>query len=139
MAVICEFITHHLTDQNHGVRYLSQDSQKGQNPHMHLFEALIVSFELTDNALWLERAKAPYQLFENHFLQQNHMTEFFDAEFKLGPQTGTHIDPGHHYEWIWLLNHYHKLTRTDVSQPSSALPESTATTTKQSIKIGFNV
>ncbi|WP_064607050.1 AGE family epimerase/isomerase [Photobacterium sp. J15] len=123
MEVIYQFITHHLTDKDRGGLYLSQacNSQKCQNPHMHLFEALMVCFEHTGNTLWLERAKAIYLLFGNHFLQQDHLAEFFDAEFRLDPQTGTHVDPGHHYEWIWLLNHYYKLTGTDVSRQIETL------------------
>lgn len=97
------------------------DANKGQNPHMHLFEALMVSYEHTDNPVWLERASTIYQLFHTHFMQSDHLAEFFQADFSLNAETGTHIDPGHHYEWIWLLSHYQKLTGVDVKKTIDVL------------------
>ncbi|MFA0440807.1 mannose-6-phosphate isomerase [Vibrio sp. 10N.286.49.C2] len=119
METIYEHISTHLWDTKHGGFFLTEGNtaNKGQNPHMHLFEALMVSYEHTDNPIWLERATQIYQLFSTQFLQSDHLAEFFQADFSLTPGIGTHVDPGHHYEWIWLLNHYEKLTGVNV-EPS---------------------
>ncbi|MEF1256584.1 MULTISPECIES: AGE family epimerase/isomerase [unclassified Vibrio] len=112
METIYQHISTYLRDTEQGGFFLTEGNtvNKGQNPHMHLFEALMVSYEHTDNPIWLERATQIYHLFQAHFMQSDHLAEFFQADFSLDFETGSHIDPGHHYEWIWLLNHYHKLT-----------------------------
>lgn len=74
----------------------------------------MVSYEHTDNEIWLKRAERIYELFSMKFMQHNHLAEFFNQDFSLNEKTGKQIDPGHHYEWIWLLNHYQKLTGSNV-------------------------
>lgn len=112
METIYQHISTYLRDTEQGGFFLAEGNtvNKGQNPHMHLFEAFMVSYEHTDNPIWLKRATQIYHLFQVHFMQNDHLAEFFRADFSLDLETGSHIDPGHHYEWIWLLNHYHKLT-----------------------------
>ena len=123
MEAIYQRISAYLWDTAKGGFFLTEGNavNKGQNPHMHLFEALMVSYEHTDNPIWLERATKIYQLFQTHFMQNDHLTEFFLADFSLDPEIGTHIDPGHHYEWIWLLSHYQKLTGVEVKKAIDAL------------------
>ena len=117
MESIYEFLLTHLWDTKYGGFFLTEGNttNKGQNPHMHLFEALMVSYEHTDNPIWLERATQIYQLFRSQFLQIGHLAEFFQTDFSLDPEIGSHVDPGHHYEWIWLLSHYEKLTGVNVA------------------------
>ncbi|ROV59990.1 mannose-6-phosphate isomerase [Vibrio ponticus] len=123
METIYQQITHHFGDSEYGGFFLTKGNRvnKGQNPHMHLFEALMVSYEYTDDTIWLNRATQIYQLFIKHFLQKDHLAEFFLADLTLDPVIGHHVDPGHHYEWIWLLNHYEKLTGVDVNRPIKML------------------
>ncbi|MGF1751709.1 AGE family epimerase/isomerase [Vibrio cionasavignyae] len=123
MEATYQHLATQLWDAEHGGFFLTKGHtlSKGQNPHMHLFEALMVSYEHTDNSIWLERATQIYQLLCTRFLQGDHLAEFFQADFSLDPKTGTHIDPGHHYEWIWLLNHYEKLTGVNVNNAINTL------------------
>ncbi|MGF1773241.1 AGE family epimerase/isomerase [Vibrio wakamikoensis] len=123
MEAIYQHISTHLWDIEQGGFFLIEGNavNKGQNPHMHLFEALMVSYEHTDNPIWLERATQIYQLFQTHFMQSDHLAEFFQADFSLDSDIGTHIDPGHHYEWIWLLSHYQKLTGVKVNKTIDVL------------------
>ncbi|CAH8242371.1 Mannose-6-phosphate isomerase [Vibrio aestuarianus] len=123
MEAIYEHISTHLWDTEFDGFFLTEGNavHKGQNPHMHLFEALMVSYEHTDNPVWLDRATQIYQLFQTHFLQSDHLAEFFQADFSLDSETGNHIDPGHHYEWIWLLSHYQKLTGVNVDKTIDVL------------------
>ena len=48
--------------------------------------------------------------------------EFFEATWNpaSGPP-GDHIEPGHHYEWVWLLDLYERLTGVDVGAEIDAL------------------
>ncbi len=65
MEAIYQHISTDLWDTKWDGFFLTKgnDVNKGQNPHMHLFEALMVSYEHTDNPVWLERASTIYQLF----------------------------------------------------------------------------
>ncbi|WP_269472754.1 AGE family epimerase/isomerase [Vibrio taketomensis] len=53
MEAIYERISTHLWDTEKGGFFLTEGNKidKGQNPHMHLFEALMVSYEHTDNSI----------------------------------------------------------------------------------------
>jgi len=107
---------------------LSDHDLRCQNPHMHLFEALMVCYELTDEAIWLKRARAIYRLFETVLLRKNqtnngYLGEFFTATWSTHHPLSRQVDPGHHYEWIWLLHHYSKLTATDVSDHIATLEQ----------------
>ncbi len=45
-------------------------------------------------------------LFKNKFLDQKNMIirEFLDKKFNPDNKIGHVIEPGHHYEWAWLLS-----------------------------------
>lgn len=106
-----------LADVENGGFYSSTHyfSLRCQNPHMHLFEALIVCYEHTDDVQWLERASSIFNLFIDRFIQDEYLCEFFDSQLAPKHPLSNLVDPGHHYEWIWLLHHYQKLTKIDVS------------------------
>ncbi|WP_182911668.1 AGE family epimerase/isomerase, partial [Paracoccus sp. JM45] len=44
---------------------------RSQNPHMHLYEACLQSYEMTGNALWLERATHLRNLSLRHFFDDD--------------------------------------------------------------------
>ncbi len=76
------------------------------NPHMHLFEATLAGCEVsTETSLWKPLADeiAEFSLarfFDRHGL----LHEFFDEEWKFAPGIpGRIVEPGHQYEWAWLL------------------------------------
>jgi mannose-6-phosphate isomerase len=79
-----------------------------QNPHMHLFEALLALHETDPAAGYLARAAPLRQLFLRRFLQSEGrvLVEYFDDA--LNPLDGPifPFEPGHHFEWIWLLSRY---------------------------------
>ena len=86
-----------------------------QNPHMHLFEAMLAMnqyrTEATDRALLGKL----FGLFENHFWDAEHqvLREFFTEDWRPSPDTGDVIEPGHLAEWCWLLDEYERLTGVD--------------------------
>ncbi len=98
-----------LADRTHGgyADHVGATS-RCQNPHMHLLEALLALFEATGDVRFLDRADAVHALFETRFLDRSvpALREFFDAGWTLDPMRGDHLDPGHHLEWVWLLDRY---------------------------------
>jgi len=82
-----------------------------QNPHMHLFEGLLTLWSSTREPGYLARAGAMFELFASRFFlpESGVLCEYFDAELKPLPgERGQIVEPGHHYEWIWLLRWYER-------------------------------
>lgn len=83
-----------------------------QNPHMHLFEAMIAWFEATGEERFLARAAEIRGLMAARFFQSRTgvLAEYFDGSWN--PSSGLRgrlCEPGHHYEWSWLLQRYDRL------------------------------
>jgi mannose/cellobiose epimerase-like protein (N-acyl-D-glucosamine 2-epimerase family) len=85
-----------------------------QNPHMHLLEAFLALYEASGEARWLERARRLHDLFHRHFYSDGQLVEFFDADWREVPHGGSHAgrlrEPGHFFEWAWLLHRYATLS-----------------------------
>lgn len=80
-----------------------------QNPHMHLLEALLALHEVSGESIWLARAEQLLQLFERHFLDpaSGQLVEYFDRDWREVPEGGRCLrEPGHFFEWVWLLQRY---------------------------------
>jgi mannose/cellobiose epimerase-like protein (N-acyl-D-glucosamine 2-epimerase family) len=76
------------------------------NPHMHLFEAALAGCEVSSNGgLWQPLADEIAEFALSHFFDQNGVLhEFFDTEWKFAPGIpGRIVEPGHQFEWAWLL------------------------------------
>ena len=97
---------------------LSLDVRR-QNPHMHLLEALLAA-EVTAARDPLANPTLPelqsrsdeiVKLLATVFfdLQTHTLTEFFTDDWQRHPQQGHIIEPGHHFEWCWLLYEYSRL------------------------------
>ena len=104
------FLDERLGADNGGYREAIPDAlPRRQNPHMHLFEAMMSLYAATGDLEYRARAAALYHLMRGHFIDAATGTlgEFFTADWQpaAGDQ-GTHLEPGHHYEWTWLLHHY---------------------------------
>ncbi len=105
-----DFLDTRLAAANGGYRESLPDAlPRRQNPHMHLMEALMALFEATGEADYLKRAGALVALMRRHFIDPASGTlgEFFSEDWAPAPgDEGTHLEPGHHYEWTWLLHQY---------------------------------
>ncbi|HTX73047.1 MAG TPA: AGE family epimerase/isomerase [Rectinemataceae bacterium] len=80
-----------------------------QNPHMHLLEAFLAWHEAEPSGFWLERAAEMIALFRTRFRepQRGSLREFFEEDLSpAGGEAGRHREPGHHFEWVWLLRRY---------------------------------
>jgi mannose/cellobiose epimerase-like protein (N-acyl-D-glucosamine 2-epimerase family) len=76
------------------------------NPHMHLFEATLAGCEVASEAnLWKPLAAEIAEFALAHFFDGNGVLhEFFDANWKFAEGVkGRIVEPGHQYEWAWLL------------------------------------
>lgn len=100
------------------------DGPRRQNPHMHLLEAFLALWQVSKEARYLARATAMVDLFRKHFFlpQAGVLGEYFDE--RLAPKAGemgTIVEPGHHYEWIWLLRRYEAATGEQMNNFVDAL------------------
>ncbi|HEY4344151.1 MAG TPA: AGE family epimerase/isomerase [Parvibaculum sp.] len=94
-----------------------------QNAHMHLLEAMLVLYETTRHQRFLDEAQSIVALLEKHLFQTDRgiIPEFFDAAWR--PLPDTHVEPGHHFEWVWLLAEYRRIVGTDMSHIARRLFE----------------
>lgn len=94
-----------------------------QNPHMHLLEACLAAFECTGDGRWAERA-LEIEGWLHRFLvdpDTGTLAEFLDD--RLGPRADAHgriREPGHHFEWSWLLLRHARLTGSATARPMAA-------------------
>lgn len=80
-----------------------------QNPHMHLLEAMLALYQATGDRAYLRRGADLVDLFRTRFFDTGTgmLGECFSADWKMadGPQ-GQVLEPGHHFEWCWILHTY---------------------------------
>ena len=103
------FLDDCLTDPRAGgfLEGLPPSLPRRSNPHMHLLEAMLALHDVTGEAQWLERANRIAALFESRFFDHETGTlgEYFTRDLILaGGPSGASVEPGHHFEWSWLLH-----------------------------------
>jgi mannose/cellobiose epimerase-like protein (N-acyl-D-glucosamine 2-epimerase family) len=84
------------------------------NPHMHLLEAALAWVALTGDAAWCRMADALARLCLDRFIDPTtgSLREFFAADWSPAPGVeGRIAEPGHHYEWAFLLDRWARLTQ----------------------------
>ncbi len=95
-----------------------------QNPHMHLFDALLALYEATGRPDILARAAAIKALFDTVFYNpgQAVVREFFNADWSPATgELGAVVEPGHLCEWAWLLHEFHRLSGEPLDPAAAAL------------------
>jgi mannose/cellobiose epimerase-like protein (N-acyl-D-glucosamine 2-epimerase family) len=76
------------------------------NSHMHLLEACMEWMEQDDDRTWGELAEEIVELALRRFQDpaSGFIREFFNRDWTLTPgEDGDVVEPGHQYEWAWLL------------------------------------
>jgi len=76
------------------------------NPHMHMFEATLAGCEVGSECnLWKPLAAEIAEFALARFFDSNGVLhEFFGADWKFAEGVpGRIVEPGHQYEWAWLL------------------------------------
>ena len=110
------YMEKYLTDALNGGFFEEGGVQKlprRQNPHMHLLEATLAMYDTTKLDYWLERSNRLVALFENQFFDYDSgsLGEFFNENWSPAPgHAGEWREPGHLFEWVWLLFEYHRLS-----------------------------
>lgn len=83
-----------------------------QNPHMHLLEACLVLAESTNEGIYFDEARLIARLFREKFFdaRTGTLAEYFDEQWNRMPgERGRIIEPGHQFEWAWLLSQYGRI------------------------------
>ena len=83
-----------------------------QNPHMHLLEALVTASAAFADEIFLDRADDVVSLCLTRFLHaEGGLAEFYTDDLQClrdGAQRYV-TEPGHHFEWVWLLARYQEV------------------------------
>ncbi|WP_280141533.1 MULTISPECIES: AGE family epimerase/isomerase [unclassified Beijerinckia] len=82
------------------------------NPHMHLLEAALAWIEASDSHAWRQLATEIVDLCKARLIDRKTgaLLEHFNADWSpvdIGPLAS--IEPGHQFEWCWLLIRYETL------------------------------
>lgn len=78
-----------------------------QNPHMHMLEALLAWQAIAPDPAFEAAARRVLDLFANRFFDPSAavLGEYFTAGWAVAPgAAGQVVEPGHHMEWVWLLD-----------------------------------
>ncbi|WOJ89480.1 AGE family epimerase/isomerase [Methylocapsa polymorpha] len=94
------------------------DRGKRQNPHMHLLEAYLALEVSAPGRGYLDRAKKLVEIFQSRLFraEQGVLLEYFAEDWSDHPDPTTRrtFEPGHHFEWVWLLREFENLSGEDM-------------------------
>lgn len=78
------------------------------NPHMHLFEAALAWEDVSDDPGWSALADSIAGLCLDRFLDPatGALKEYFDGDWLAMPAPQDVVEPGHQFEWAWLLRRW---------------------------------
>lgn len=115
------------TQRNGGPGWASPETAPGlkqSNPHMHMLEASLVWFEASGDPQARARIETLCWLFEAFMFDPatGAVGEDYEADWSPAPgAAGARIEPGHCYEWAWLLAEAQRLTGRDTASWSRRL------------------
>ncbi|RED48557.1 AGE family epimerase/isomerase [Aestuariispira insulae] len=97
-----------------------QDRALRQNPHMHLLEAYLALEASDHDPRWRLRILTMAQLTVSQLMdaQTGLIREYFDENGAPCPERGDLVEPGHQFEWSWLIGEIARL-----AGPSGGLEE----------------
>jgi mannose-1-phosphate guanylyltransferase/mannose-6-phosphate isomerase len=80
------------------------------NCHMHLFESAL-AWEPLGGPAWAALSDEIADLAMTRFIDPDSgaLREFFDADWRALEGEGGLVEPGHHFEWAWLLERWGRL------------------------------
>lgn len=86
------------------------------NPHMHFFEAMLAWEQVDPDGPWHKLADEIAKLAMEKFIdaKSGGLREFFDRDWNPMPgEKGRIMEPGHQFEWAWLLTRWGSLRNHD--------------------------
>jgi mannose/cellobiose epimerase-like protein (N-acyl-D-glucosamine 2-epimerase family) len=105
------FIDHGLRSPHGGfIEGIPATLPRRQNPQMHLFEAMIATFDATGDLAYQSRAGDLFGLFIANLYDPRRQVlgEYFEDDWsKIEPVC---VEPGHQAEWVWLLKAFERIT-----------------------------
>lgn len=87
-----------------------------QNPHMHLCEAALVLAQSGGQPRFVALADEMAALFTRHLVRmpEGILPEFYGPDWQpIAGEPGRRVEPGHQFEWAWILAQHQKLVGTD--------------------------
>lgn len=109
-----EVIDERLTRDGH-LGWVSDDGPaptRDQNPHMHMLEALLALEAVSPSPEYRSRIMMLLELAESHLFDPltGTLAEYYAADWsRVDGDRGRIVEPGHHYEWTWLLHQAEQL------------------------------
>jgi mannose/cellobiose epimerase-like protein (N-acyl-D-glucosamine 2-epimerase family) len=103
---------------------ISPNFELTQNPHMHLLEALLALYEAAPRDDYRLRSEKIVELLEERLFQPatGLLGEYFTSKWiPVKGDRGCSFEPGHHFEWVWLLDRYSRLFNCSLPSCSNAL------------------
>ncbi|MCF4167257.1 AGE family epimerase/isomerase [Zavarzinia compransoris] len=86
------------------------------NPHMHMLEASLAWAAISDDPAWMALADEIAELCLATFLDPGTgaLREYFDGDWiRIDTPPDDVVEPGHQFEWAWLLLRWGRLRRRD--------------------------
>jgi len=116
-----DFIDRRLSDPAHRGLFdaLPPPAEKRQNPHMHLLEAYLFLECAAPGRGYIDRARGLVALFRRHLLRDGLLLEYFRRDWTVAERAVW--EPGHHFEWVWLLGEYAAHSGEDLTPEMNAL------------------
>nr|WP_313519719.1 AGE family epimerase/isomerase [Brevundimonas diminuta] len=87
------------------------DQPYQSNAHMHLLEAALAWSDVSDDPAWSALAEQVASLATTVFMDSKtgRLREFFEADWTpASGEKGRLVEPGHQFEWAWLLARLHR-------------------------------
>jgi mannose/cellobiose epimerase-like protein (N-acyl-D-glucosamine 2-epimerase family) len=103
------------------------DAVRESNPHMHLLEACLAWTEIGNDAGWAAWVRRLAELAVSHFIRKDSgaLGESYTAAWQPAPGLAGHIiEPGHQFEWAWLLLRCEPLHTIESPSGAAAAPSS---------------
>ncbi len=116
------FIKAELVDARHGGMFDVSpivSREKRQNPLMHLLEAYLALERAAPGRGYLDDARQLIELFKTRLFSTPHgvLLEYFAEDWAPHADAARTdvFEPGHHFEWTWLLREYQELSGHDLA------------------------
>jgi len=122
IELLLAFIDRDLRSPNGGfIEGIPATMPRRQNPQMHLFEAMIATFDATSDPVFQNRAGELYSLFVANLYDPRRQVlgEYFEGDWsRIEPVS---VEPGHQAEWVWLLKGFERITGCPTARHRSQL------------------
>ena len=104
----------YMKDHKRGgyAEWLPAPDRRLQNPHMHMFEACLALHKADPSGGYLKRAGEFLSLFQTRLTAGTPRIVAENFMVNWNPETGAahdHVEPGHQFEWAWLLTRHARL------------------------------